>query len=214
MGPVTTRPAPRQPRRDAAENREALIAAARAALNRDPGASLESIAKAAGLSRRSIYGHFSNRDELLLELVTSGSRRVAAALETVSHSDPLTRLALIASHLWIEVESVRVIALVALRGPLASHTLDALGPIRQNVREAIRDGQANSTMRRDIPVDRLARLVESTALSVLEESTAHAIEADEGHRLVMLMTLGAVGLGWRESQTFIAETPELSWRGE
>jgi AcrR family transcriptional regulator len=214
MDSVTTTPPPRQPRRDATENREALLAAARAVLNRDPAASLEAIAAAAGLSRRSVYGHFSNRDDLLLELVTSGSRRVASALETVSHPDPLTRLALIASHLWIEVESVRVMAVVALRGPLASHTVDALGPVRREVREAIRAGQANGTMRPDIPVDRLARLVEDTALSVLEESTEHAIGAGEGHRLVMLMTLGAVGLGWRESHEFIAETPELTWSGE
>jgi AcrR family transcriptional regulator len=211
---VTTTSPARQPRRDAAENREALLAAARAVLNRDPSASLESIAAEAGLSRRSIYGHFSNREELLRELVTSGSRRVASALETVSHPDPLTRLALIASHLWIEVESVRVIAVIALRGPLASHTSAALGAIRRNVREAIRDGQDNGSMRQDIPADRLARLVEDTALSVLEESTEHAIEAAEGHRLVMLMTLAAVGLGWREAEKFIAETPELTWTGE
>ncbi|MES2169657.1 MAG: helix-turn-helix domain-containing protein, partial [Actinomycetota bacterium] len=110
----------RAPRRDATENRGALLDAARALLNRDPSASLEAIAAEAGLSRRSVYGHFANRDDLLSELVTLGSQRVAGTLDGVSHPDPVVRLALIGARLWREVESVRVMAVIAVRGPLAS----------------------------------------------------------------------------------------------
>lgn len=208
---MTTTTGARAPRRDAAENRESLLDAARAVFNRDPAASLEAVAAEAGLSRRSVYGHFANRDELLLELVTTGARRVATALEAVSHPDPLTRLALIASTLWREVESVRVMAVVALRGPLAAHTAGALGSIRADVRESIRAGQADGSMRTDLPAEQLARLVEDTALVVLEDSTEHPLAAAEGHRVVMLLTLGVVGLGWREATAFVARTPELAW---
>lgn len=58
----------RAPRRDAASNREALLDAARAILNRDPEASLDTIAAAAGLTRRAVYGHFPSRNTLLAEL--------------------------------------------------------------------------------------------------------------------------------------------------
>jgi AcrR family transcriptional regulator len=201
----------RAPRRDAAANRESLLAAARIVLNRDPNASLETVAAEAGLSRRSVYGHFANRDELLLELGTTGAKRVAASLASVSHPNPLTRLALIASRLWREVESVRVMAVVAVRGPLAAHTAATLGAIRRSVRDAIDDGQADGSMRQDLPADRLARLVEDTALVVLEDSTGHPISAREGDRLVMLMTLAVVGVGWREAGEFIAARPELAW---
>ncbi|MET4782230.1 TetR/AcrR family transcriptional regulator [Glaciihabitans sp. UYNi722] len=201
----------RAPRRDATENRAALLDAARLLLNRDPSASLEAIAAAAGLSRRSVYGHFANRDDLLLELVTSGTARVASALEGVAHPDPTVRLALIASRLWREVESVRVMAVVAIRGPLASHTTAALAPVRTAVREAIDDGQGTGAMRQDLPVERLARLVEETALVVLEESAEHPLGARDGHNLVMLMTLGVVGYGWRDAQSVIDGAPELSW---
>ncbi|MCU1422293.1 MAG: putative TetR-family transcriptional regulator [Microbacteriaceae bacterium] len=201
----------RAPRRDAAENREALIAAAKAVLNRDPSASLETIAAAAGLSRRSVYGHFANRDDLLLELVTSGAKRVADALEGLTHPDPVVRLALIASRLWREVEAVRVMAVVAVRGPLAAHTTSALAPVRRGVREAIADGRAAGSMRQDLPVALLARLVEDTALSVLEESTQNPLPSREGHDLVMLMTLGTVGFGWREARAVIDANTELHW---
>lgn len=201
----------RAPRRDAAKNRESLLSAARVVFNRDPSASLEAVAAEAGLSRRSVYGHFANREELLLELVTTGARRVASALESVTHPDSLVRLALIASTLWREVESVRVMAVVALRGPLAHHTADTLGAIRASVRGAIAEGQANGSMRSDLPAERLARLVEDTALVVLEDSTEHPLSAREGNRLAMLMMLAVVGLGWRDAGTLIDGRPELAW---
>ncbi|MES2093227.1 MAG: TetR/AcrR family transcriptional regulator [Actinomycetota bacterium] len=206
----------RSPRRDATENRESLLAAARVVFNRNPSASLEAVAAEAGLSRRSVYGHFASRDDLLVELVTMGARRVASALESVTHPDPLVRLALIASRLWREVEGVRAMAIVAVRGPLAHHTAGALAAIRANVRSAITDGQADGSMRSDLPVERLARLVEDTALVVLEDSTEHPLSARDGDRLVMLMTLAVVGLGWRDAGSVIDGRAELAhtWPAE
>src|SRR3954452_16422858 len=107
----------RAPRRDAAENRAALLEAARVVLNRDPDAGLDAIAAEAGLTRRAVYGHFANRDALMLELVQQGTSRVADALVAVDHPQPLVRLAMIASRMWQEVADVRVMTLFAVRGP-------------------------------------------------------------------------------------------------
>ena len=60
-----TTTAARRPRRDALENRAGIIAAAQSVLATDPNASLDAIAHAAGLSRRALYGHFSDREALL-----------------------------------------------------------------------------------------------------------------------------------------------------
>jgi len=209
---MTTEHSVRAPRRDAAENREALLAAARVVLNRDPAGSLEMIAAEAGLSRRSVYGHFATRDDLLRELVAIGANRVVDALADVTHPDPLTRLALIASSLWREVESVRMMAVVAVRGPLAKTTASLLRPIRTRVGDAIRDGQHDGSMRTDLDPALLTRLVEDTALLVLEESSEHPLPARDGNRLVMLMVLGCVGLDWRDAGAFIDAEPELQWK--
>lgn len=209
---MTLETASRSPRRDAAENRAAILAAARRVLNRDPSASLETIATEAGLSRRAVYGHFVSRDELLLELVATGIARVAAALEAVYHPEPLVHLALIASRLWHEVETVRIMAVIAVRGPLAPHTIDGLGPIRSNVSHAITAGQANNTMRTDVAIDRLARLVEDIALAVLGESNEHPLPAAEGHALVVTMILGVVGMSHEAATTLLTSHPELTWK--
>jgi AcrR family transcriptional regulator len=210
---VTTT-ATRTPRRDFAENRTALLAAARLVLNQDPDASMEVIATEAGLSRRAVYGHFATRDELLRELVTAGSARISGALESVAHPDPVMRLALIASRLWREVADVRVMALLAVRGPMKVHTIAGLAPLRSRVLEAVVQGQADDTVRTDITARRLARLVEDSALAVLEESSEHAMSAGEGQRMAVVVVLGAIGFGWREARDFLSTHPELLQKDE
>ena len=101
-----------------------------------------------------------------------------------------------------------------MRAPPAAPTTTALAPVRRRVREAIAEGQAAGSMRQDLPPALLARLVEETALSVLEESARHPLPARDGDDLVMLMTLGTVGFGWREARAVIDANTELQWKGE
>ncbi len=64
---------PAQPRRShARSNRVRLLAAAREELGRDPDASLDEIARAAGVVRRTLYGHFPNREALIDALADRG----------------------------------------------------------------------------------------------------------------------------------------------
>lgn len=189
----------------------ALLAAARVELNLDADASLEAIAARAGLSRRSVYGHFATRDELLRELITLGAARVAGAVVGVDHADPLVRLALIASRLWREVDDIRVMAVFAVRGPLKGHTADALAPLRARVVAAIVEGVAAGSVRSDIPAARLARLVEDAALSALDEASVDGMPAADAHRLVMLLVLSTAGLSAPQAAELIDTHPELDW---
>jgi len=203
-------PSPRAPRRDATANREALMAAAVRLLNVDPAAPLEAIAAEAGLSRRSVYGHFATRDDLVREVTLRGASRVSAAALPEPSDDPVVQLATLGARLWAEVEHVRVMAQLTVRGPLAPDVAGALAPLRTFLRDTVRRGVAEGRMRDDIPLDTLARLVEGAALSVLDEATARDLDRAEGHRLVMLAVLAVVGLGWREAGALVRSAPELS----
>lgn len=209
----TASPSTRAPRRDAAENRAALLAAARVVLNRDPDAGLDAIASEAGLTRRAVYGHFASRDALLQELVTQGTARVAAALVSVEHPEPLVRLALIASRLWQEVESVRVMTLFAVRGPFQALVAEQLAPLRRQLLETARRGAgtgARRGIRTDITPATLARLIEASAISVLDEATRARLSAATGRRLAMLAVLGMAGLDAASAGRLIDGTPELA----
>ena len=205
---MTSTPTVRAPRRDATENRAALLAAARVVLNRDPDAGLDAIAAEAGLTRRAVYGHFANRDALLKELVTTGTARVANALATVDHPEPLVRLALIASRMWHEVDAVRVMTLFAVRGPFQRLVAEQLRPVRAQLLTAVRDG-ARHGVRTDIAPETLARLIEGAAIAVLDEATRTRISATTGRRLAMLTVLSMAGLDAASAGRLIDETFEL-----
>jgi AcrR family transcriptional regulator len=197
------------PRRDALENRAALLAAARVVLNRDPDATLDAIATEAGLSRRSVYGHFATRDELVRELVTAGAARVAGELAGVGHPDPLVRLALVAARMWAEVENVRVMALFAVRGPHQELIAHELEPVRAHLRAAVAEGAASGRIRDDIPAATLARLIEAAAIAVLDEATRTPVDAGAGRRWVMLSVLSTAGLSAIDAGALVDRTPEL-----
>ncbi|WP_255447522.1 TetR/AcrR family transcriptional regulator [Schumannella sp. 10F1B-5-1] len=199
----------RAPRRDAAANREALLDAARVLLNREPGASLEAIAAEAGLTRRTVYGHFPNRDALLDALAQRGSERVVAAIASVDEADPVRRLALIAVRAWDEIAGVRVMAVTTVRGPRAEIVDAALTPLRRRIAEALDEGAAAGRLRDDIPAPLLARLVEDAALAVFAASVRDGLSDAESRRLVVSLSLTTAGLGWRDAAELIAADPDL-----
>jgi AcrR family transcriptional regulator len=191
-------------RKDAAENREALLAAARRELAADPAASLDAIAAAAGLSRRALYGHFPSREALLAELMERGAARVASAVNAVEHAEPLTEIALLGSVVWDQVDEVRAITLLAVRGPFRERIAPALDLLHDRLTDAItRAGRAGSA-RTDLPPETTARLVEGAAFTVLGEADRSRLSRTEGERLEVLAGLGALGLGWRDADAFLA----------
>jgi AcrR family transcriptional regulator len=198
---VTTSDQPvRAPRRDATENRAALIEAARTVLQGDPDAPLETIAAAAGLSRRAVYGHFPSRDDLVREVVTAGAGRIAAAMPTTTDLGalpPAARLAAIAVTLWTEVSHVRSMARVAIRSPFSESVAAVFAPLRAQVREACALGIADGAMRDDVDPATLGRLVEGACIAVLDEATRSGTSDEDGRRMVVLSALGMAGIDWR-----------------
>ena len=92
MPPGVPPAAPARARRaDAATNRVALVRAAQTVLARDPHASIDTIAREAGLSRRAVYGHFPDRDSLVRAVIAVAAERFnAIATSTESPSNGQT----------------------------------------------------------------------------------------------------------------------------
>lgn len=213
---TTSEPSTRAPRRDATENRAALIDAAKTVLQRDPDASLETIATAAGLSRRAVYGHFPSRDDLVRAVVTAGAARVASAMPTSSDLGdlpPAARIAAIAVTLWSEVSHVRSMARIAVRSPYGESVAEEFAPLRAQVREACALGIADGSMRSDVDAATLGRLVEGACIAVLDEATRSGTSDQDGRRMVVVSALGIAGIDWRTallSQPVDPTTQELA----
>ena len=80
MAKNSSRTAPRRPRKDAQLNRERILEVAKTAFTRHgAGASLDEIAKQAGVGAGTLYRHFPTRDALIEAVYRSELGKLAAA---------------------------------------------------------------------------------------------------------------------------------------
>ncbi|SEN80280.1 TetR/AcrR family transcriptional regulator [Actinacidiphila rubida] len=77
-----------QQRSDALKNREAILQVAHDALAESPNASLNSIAKRAGVGAGTLYRHFPTREALVLEVHRHDVDRLVAAVSDVLAAHP------------------------------------------------------------------------------------------------------------------------------
>jgi len=196
----------RAPRRDSVENRAGILDAARATLANDPHASVDVIARSAGLSRRTLYGHFDDRDALIRELISSGAQRFNAIATSVDDPDSRIALARLAARLWQEAAHVQVAAALALDEAHVEHTAAALAPLRRTVAALVRRGQEDGSFRTDLAAPTLARLIEEMARTVVSRTDA----ASTGAANVAVRTvLSIAGLSWREADELLTAHPDI-----
>lgn len=203
---MTTTASARAPRSDAARNRAEILRAAQEVIARDPRASIDAIAAAAGLSRRALYGHFADRDALLAEVIALGAERFNAIAATVDDADPRVALARLAARLWREAASVRASVTLALDDAHVADTARALDPLRARLRRIAHAGAAAGAFRRDLDADLVAALVEETARATLRELDAGRADAAS---IVVRVVLSVAGLAWTEQEALLAAHPEI-----
>jgi AcrR family transcriptional regulator len=141
-------------RSDSLRNRDAILEAAAECLTANPNASLADIAKAAGIARITLYGHFASRSELLTALLHTSMARVEAELASVDLSGDSWRAmeSLVASS-WRLVNSLSV-----LRGVVEQSLPDAemhgshVDP-RDRVEHLLARGRADGSFRSDQSVE-------------------------------------------------------------
>lgn len=196
----------RAPRRDAVENRAGILDAARQTLANDPYASVDVIARSAGLSRRTLYGHFDDREALIRELIANGAQRFNAIAASVDDPDPRIALARLASRLWQEASHVQVAAALALDEAHVADTAEALAPLRRSVADLVRRGQDDGSFRTDLAAATVARLIEEMARTVVSRTDAASTGAEN---LAVRSVLSIAGLSWREQGDLLAAHPEL-----
>jgi AcrR family transcriptional regulator len=89
MPKKTSKPAPRKPRTDARRNRERILEVAKEAFTRFGGnASLDDIAKQAGVGPGTLYRHFPTRDTLIEAVYQTEVAKLAAAQHKFAETLP------------------------------------------------------------------------------------------------------------------------------
>ena len=140
-------------RSDAIRNRDAILEAAAQRLTEDPNASLADIARAAGLGRVTLYGHFSSREELLSALLRRSMQRVEEQLSSVDLSGATWEAldALVASSWRVldELSALRGVVERAMPGELD----DSHDQARARVEALLTRGRGDGSFRTDQSLD-------------------------------------------------------------
>ncbi|WP_341579780.1 TetR family transcriptional regulator [Microbacterium schleiferi] len=192
-------------RRDAVRNRDELLACAQREIARDPRASLATIAQAAGLTRRALYGHFSDRDTLVRAVIERGAERFNAIANGVAAAEPLDELTELTTRLWHEASLVHASAAIALEERYLSLTAASLAPLRARLTAIVEDGQRTGQIRRDISAATLTRLIEETARTLIVRWDQQ--DAEVTAHLPVRAVLSIAGLSWQDVEARLANAP-------
>ncbi|MDH2425278.1 TetR/AcrR family transcriptional regulator [Sphaerisporangium sp. TRM90804] len=147
-------------RADAERNIARIVSAARELLSSDPNATTDDIARAAGVGRMTLYGHFRTRAELVeaafVDALRAGERVLSSIDQTGDAREVMTRL--LASSWQLVAESAAL--LTAAEGVLPAGRVRELhaDPVRR-MTELVRRGQDQGVFRTDLPTSWLVSVV-------------------------------------------------------
>jgi TetR/AcrR family transcriptional regulator, mexCD-oprJ operon repressor len=187
-------PPPRAPARraDAQRNVDAIVDAAIDCLSRRPDTPLAEIAKAAGVGRVTLYGHFASRAELVDATMTRALERGNAVLEPLDlDGDAARALERLITASWPLVEQYRSLLAAAQEelSPARIRELHA-GPAAR-VEHLLSRGQADGSFRTDLPVSWLVATVHNVMHGAAEEINAGRLSPDDAARLISATLLSA-----------------------
>ncbi|WP_189329083.1 TetR/AcrR family transcriptional regulator [Actinoplanes ianthinogenes] len=197
-------------RRDAEANRDRILRAAQDLLSRNPTASMDDLAQAAGVVRRTVYAHFPTRDALLDGLSDKVSGHLLGALGGTDRSglDPEVALADFALTVWTVGAEYRLLMTLAdadLGSVSRLHEL--LAPIRAQGVELLVRGRASGRFATHLPPELLTLALQGMTLSMIQ-AVNDGVWSDDGVA-VATGVLIAAGLPLKAAEEAVAQARNL-----
>ncbi|MEU8852576.1 helix-turn-helix domain-containing protein [Streptomyces sp. NPDC048564] len=192
-----TKPVAREPlRRNARANRARILATARREFGRNPDVTLEELARAAGVVRRTLFGHFPGREALLEALAEEASESLRSALASgvqAVEGEPAERsLARLAFSMWPVGDRYRLLLALAQRDLGVQRVAEVLAPARATATAILERGQRDGVFHTHLPAAALSAGLEAMTVALLESVNTGVLE-DDGTR-VAIVTLIAAGV--------------------
>jgi len=175
--------APDQQRRDARDNREAILAAARALFADSADVAMVQVARRAGVGQATLYRNFPSRGALAAEILDESVERIAAL--AAEHAGQADAFFVLLRGLIDSMVNLYGVAVLARRdAETDSHLQESRQRIRELLKEPLCDAKAAGTLRRDVSIDDVFLLLamgrgamEGLADSGARSSVAHRVLA-------------------------------------
>ncbi|WP_328675310.1 TetR/AcrR family transcriptional regulator [Streptomyces sp. NBC_01261] len=205
-----TKPPARVPQRsNARSNRERILATARRELGLNPDITLEELARASGVVRRTLFGHFPGREALLEALAEEASEALRAALP----ADPAPTGAGVESaersyarfvlSMWTVGDRYRLLLVLARRDLGVERVTEILSPARSAATTILDRGQRDGVFHTQLPAAVLSAGLEAMSIALLEEVNSGELEDDGTHAAVA--SLIAAGVPEKQARVVVDE---------
>lgn len=173
------------------ETRRRILEVARELLGQNPDAGMGDIAAAAGVVRRTVYGHFPARSDLVHTLARQAADEIAAVVEEVDlPGRPADEVwAAFVGRLWPLAHRYRVL-LALRRGEYGDEIHALLGSVDKLLAGLIRRGQQARVFGTHLPADTLGRMGYATVFTIADDrSGASGLDA-RAAAITSLLLLG------------------------
>ncbi len=181
-------------RADARRNIDAILEAGRQCLSRDPDASVNEIAAAAGVGRVTLYGHFPNRAALVAAVITRALDEFVTSLDAVDLTgDPRDALARLIDATWRPTAESTFLVVAAERTMTSEELLAAHGQPHKRVIDFVEHGREQGAFRTDQPTSWLLAVFHSVVHAAANEVAAGRLRADDAGAAIGATVLAAFG---------------------
>ncbi|WP_055530774.1 TetR/AcrR family transcriptional regulator [Streptomyces graminilatus] len=193
-------------------NRRRILDIALAELLRDPDASMDQIARAAGVVRRTVYGHFPSREALISTLLDGAVEAVAAAYAEgrAGAGDPAECVARTTLAVWRVADRYRILVGLAQRSVTVQGIRDRFTPVREACVEVLRQGLEEGVFSSPLPAPALAYMHEQMLFALMEAVNDGLLAAAEAGSSAAVTLLSTAGVPVSRATALVAELSDVT----
>lgn len=186
------------------DNRERILDVALEVLGQNPDAGMGEIASAAGVVRRTVYGHFASRTELVRTLMQRAVSEVAAVLADVDTPERPADAAWVdfVARLWPLADRYRVL-LVLRRGEHSEEIHASQEPVEKGLAALVGRGQDGGAFGRHLPATVLGQLAYAAVFALADDDLS---DGTLGARAATVTSLLMLGVPAARAEALVAET--------
>jgi len=173
------------------DTRNRILDVALEVLGQNPDTGMGDIASAAGVVRRTVYGHFPTRADLVRTLTQQAVNEIAAVLTEVNASKRSAEAVWVdfIAGLWPLTHRYRVL-LALRRGEYGEEIHSLLGPIDQILADLVQRGQDSEVFGRHLPADILSQLAYAAVFAIADNDRSTGTLGAPAATITSLLILG------------------------
>jgi AcrR family transcriptional regulator len=182
------------------ETRNRILDVALEVLGQNPDAGMGDIASAAGVVRRTVYGHFPTRADLVRTLTQRAVDEIVAVLTEVDSAEATAEEGWVdfVARLWPLAHRYRVL-LALRRGEYGEEIHTLLGPVDQMLADLVRRGQDSEAFGTHLPPDILSQISYAAVFTIADYALSDQTDGDA--RAAIITSLLILGVPAARAET-------------